>query len=156
MAKLPKNPQMSDMMKELLNQSGQGPVTQGSPNTPPAPPGVAAPGQINPMAPVPNDPGQGMMPAQPQASAATPPPPVPPPPPAPPLPSTADVPKEKGTRTLGSIYLINDVQRLYNPNQPNVPAPKGSKMSQGMIKQGTASAMDNQGPWGTNRPKKKQ
>ena len=67
-------------------------------------------------------------------------------PPAPPKPV-------RKKRTLGNIYTALEAQRVFNPGMPSVPTPPvplkpPSAAPANLGNKGTATALDNSGPWG--------
>lgn len=49
-------------------------------------------------------------------------------------------------RTLGSVYVALEAQRIYSPNMPAVPKPMSPKKPEDL---GTAPNLDTAGRWGT-------
>jgi hypothetical protein len=52
--------------------------------------------------------------------------------------------KEKKPRTIGSVYVALQSQKVYDPNTPTPPQPAPANLQE----RGTVASVDASGPWG--------
>ena len=52
--------------------------------------------------------------------------------------------KTKKTRTIGSVYVALQSQKVYDPSTPTPPQPAPSNLQE----RGTVASVDSSGPWG--------